>query len=281
MTDEQVKKMAIYASSLSKGDFYDPSMRLYDRSNENLVELFRIYDVSDQDILTVLASSDQLFSCYSMNPRSVDTFDKVYITMYYYYLRKWIIKYQKHTYPSHLFFYDHDMELYQLICDINPDDIQENEARIFWKTYLEYNDYHTSNYLFNIALADQPRPFNIHSDFFNKIFDKPLNFTCFDLFMPMELNKKYDVVILSNMLEYAQNIEQLKCARDNIETFLRDDGIVICTYKIAKHTSPKHLRELQTMTSGNLCVMDAYHEYYEPLFGKKMDLAYSYQLKKR
>ena len=66
-------------------DFHD---RLYFNSNEDLDALLSKFDFRDKDILTVLASSDQLFYFYDKGARIVDTFDINKLTFYYYFLRK-------------------------------------------------------------------------------------------------------------------------------------------------------------------------------------------------
>ena len=67
--------------------------KLYRNTNENLTSLLTNYDFLNKKVLTVLSSSDQLFSCYYLGASNVDTFDINILTYYYFFLRKWSILY--------------------------------------------------------------------------------------------------------------------------------------------------------------------------------------------
>ena len=273
-------ELALRAVQLSRNQKLDPSMRIFEQTNEHLTHLFNTYDVRNKDVLTVLASSDQLFSCYYKKAKSIDTFDKSYLTLYYYYLRKWLILYRNQFYPSYRFFYDGDIDLYYLICMIHPMNIDEKNAQVFWKTYLENHRKRADKYLFHLSNYTQPKPFEHDIEGIKPIFNHRLHFYCVDLFKKIPIKKKYDVLILSNMLEYSTRKEELIQARNNIEALLKDDGIAVCTYMINDRTSMDHLNEIGILTSNQLSVESQVHTYYEALFGANRDLAYSYQKKK-
>ena len=275
-------ELAQNALNLSRHKKIDASMRIFEQTNEDLKQLFNVYNVYDKDVLTVLASSDQLFSCYYQNARSVDTFDKVYTTLYYYYLRKWLILYRNQMYPSYHFFYDGDVDLYSLVCSVNPTNNDERDAQVFWKTYLENHDKMADKYLFYISSYTQTKPFDGDLNTIKNIFKQPLHFACMDMFeQNHNINKKYDVLILSNMLEFAKDKNQLMIVRDNIESLLKDDGIAICTFMIHNRKSEEHFLEADILTSHHLEIEQEKHTYYEPLLGKERDLAYSYRLKRK
>lgn len=84
------------------GGFHSKKDRYHDlvfyNSNENLRKLFSGIDLKDKEILSVLASSDQLFYFYDNGTKLVDTFDKNKLTFYYFYLRKWFIQYKNKYY---------------------------------------------------------------------------------------------------------------------------------------------------------------------------------------
>ncbi len=268
-----------HVHNLSLEKKYDDSIRLYAQSNENLLKLFSNYSIHNKEVLTVLASSDQAFSCFYLGAKSVDSFDRNYLTFYYYFLRKWLLLYQNREYASYHFFYDGDIELYELICSIIPTSPQESEAKTFWKKYMELSHYKAGKYLFYPTLCNQPTPYGHNYNQLIPFFNQDISFTCMNLLDTNKIQKKYDVVILSNMLEYTSQYNQLIHARDNVEKLLKDGGIAICSYAMYSHSSPQHHIESDIMTSHQL-VFDSYYQYYEPLFGKKMDLSYSYKLKK-
>ena len=281
MEKEKILELASKASDCSDGYFYDNNLLLCSRTNENLTELFNQFDVENKDVFTVLGSSDQLFSCYYHKAKSVDSFDKVYLTLYYYFLRKWVILYQNSTYPSYRFFEDGDAILYKLVCNIEPSSKDEAEAQIFWKNYLKKTNYKAGNYLFYLSMCSWPVPFENNLNSIKGIFEKPLSFQNINFFEDLDFDKQYDVLILSNILEYAYDKESLINARNNIEKLLRDDGIVICSYKKNRRNSYRHKKEKEVLTSNFLKFDDGFHKYYEPLLGKKIDLAYSYKKVKK
>lgn len=282
MRKYDASELAKYALQLSKRKKMDSTVKIYERTNEDLKQLFDVYDVNNKSVLTVLASSDQLFSCYYNHAHSIDTFDKSYLTLYYYYLRKWLIIYRNQMYPSYHFFYDGDYDLYSLICNVKPTNDDESEAKVFWKIYLENHMKKADKYLFNISSYTQPKPFDNHLASIKGLFDKTLNFTCMDMFQKNKYKrKKYDILILSNMLEYSQNKNELINARDNIESLLNEDGIAICTFMINNRHSKAFFNEINVLTSHYLELEKNEHTYYEPLIGKERDLAYSYRLKKK
>ena len=281
MNHEQVRQLALNTYFHSQEHFYHPQYMIYQETNENLLELFRYYNVKDKEVLSVLASSDQVLSCYYCGAKSIDTFDKVYLTLFYYYLRKWVILYQKQFYPSHSFFESGDKNLYDLICQVRPTNIDEENAIIFWKYYLELNQFKADKYLFYLSIIKQPKPFGDSIDRIKGIFDKEISFTCMDFFKDTTIQKKYDVLLLSNILEYASTQKQLYFARRNIESLLKDDGIAICTYLRNRGTSYAHKKEVHILTSHSLKLDRDNCTYYEPLWNDRIKLAYSYQLKKK
>ncbi len=58
---------------------------------------------------------------------------------------------------------------------------------------------------------------------------KDFNFSVLDLYKEQDIDKKYDMVVVSNILEYAPDISSLKICCDNLYRCLNDNGIVICS----------------------------------------------------
>lgn len=71
--------------------------KLYRSTNERLSKILSMYDFKDKNVLSVLASSDQLLSSYFLGAKNVDSFDSNVLTFYYFYLRKWCMMYTKKT----------------------------------------------------------------------------------------------------------------------------------------------------------------------------------------
>ena len=248
---------------------------LYRKSNENLTEIFNNYSVKDKDVLTVLASSDQLFSCIYCGAKSVDTFDINPYTLYYYYLRKWLITYTNEWYPSYNFFEKKDIGIYDLVCSIKPSNIKEKEAKNFWKTKLEHYGY-SGIHLFEEDYVIGSVPYLNDSQTIKNSFENPIDFKQLDFSKPVDIDKKYDVIILSNMLEYNSVKDNLRIVKENIEKLLDVNGIAILSYKMQHKNGRLHQLEVLEMTHNKL-TLDKECEYYESLYGQNIDLAYSYR----
>ena len=66
---------------------------LYFSSNENFNNLFSSFDFKDKDVFSIVGSGDQALYFYNQGARQVDLYDINIVSIYYYYLRLWCIKY--------------------------------------------------------------------------------------------------------------------------------------------------------------------------------------------
>ena len=89
----------------------DDFAALYKNTNEDLTKILKDIDFKDKKVLTVQASSDQLFSSLILGAKEVDTFDANRLTEYYYYLRKWCLEETKKYYLT-----ANDKQLEKIIC---------------------------------------------------------------------------------------------------------------------------------------------------------------------
>lgn len=223
--------------------------KIYPNTNENMRALFDMFSVEGKDVFSVLASSDQVFSAFYLGAKNVDSFDSNKLTIYYYYLRKWIIKYLKEEYINEEYYND-GSELIDLIKTIKGKSLDEKKAQAFWISYLNKNKridkdlFITTSYSFDNVFKDD-------LDVLSKRI-KNIKFYNYDLATRFKLKKKYDVVILSNILECLQNPCQLFAAKDNIERLLKDDGICVCSHLMKQSNSEPHLIEVELMTRGKL-----------------------------
>lgn len=205
--------------------------RLYYQSNEMLPELFNNFSVKDKDVLTVLASSDQLFHTYINGAKNVDTFDINKLTYYYYYLRKWAIVYYDEYYPpvedllfSHRFF----MNMIKKYPKLPKEDLT---AYYFWREYCNNTWGFQNSELFYLSLLrDENKIQNL--DLLKEIIKKrKLSFIHMDISKPTSISKKYDVIILSNILEYLSFMDiSFDDLQNNLNKLLKDDGVIICSH---------------------------------------------------
>ena len=241
------------------GKEYRDCRRIYPNTNEDLNALFKNFTVKDKDVFSVLGSSDQVLSSFYLGAKSVDSFDVNKLTIYYYYLRKWLITYLREEYIKEEYF-KNGKYLIELIVGINPISEDENKAKLFWLNYLARREridkelfLHTHNNYKNVFDNDL-------ENLSHKI--KDLRFYNYDFSKKIVLNKKYDVIILSNILECLENPKELLVARDNIERLLKDDGICVCSHVMETKENDFHKEEIKVMTSGNLIEYD-FEDYYE------------------
>lgn len=281
MTFEEIKEKAYQAYKASTMHMGLSSYTIYNESNEHLCEIFDSINIKNKDVLAVLGSSDQALSCYYNGAKTIDTFDKVYISLWYAYLRKWLILYQNKFYPSHHFFTDGDKDLYDLICKVIPDNQDEADAEMFWKIYLGVHKpkYASDYYLFNPTICSQDKPFSHDIEKIKHYYDNPINFKCLDICGPLNVTKQYDVLILSNIIEHTFSDEERIIVRENIEDLLKEDGIAVCSSLIYDIDTPFHENEIKLLTANDLELLST-HQCYEELMGRNRDIAYVYKKKR-
>lgn len=225
--DKSIEEVKNFSKYVESNIYYD---KIYFGSNECLEELFKNFSVKDKDVLTVLASSDQLFYSYDRGAKKVDTFDINVLTKYYYYIRKWSIEYLDCYYADkENVIYNHSFigELLKLVeCGSN----EEKEAYIFWSNYIrKVSPLENKSLYFYVESME----YNGIKDLSNvrKAIKNKLNFINQDITGDIDKSCKYDVIILSNILEYyGESMIHLANCRDNLYSILNDDGIVVCSH---------------------------------------------------
>ena len=220
---------------LVKGDYnkhkYSP---VYYCSNERLKELFDSFSVRDKDVLTVLASSDQLFYAYLNGAKSVYTFDRNKLTKYYYYLRKWVIKYYDSFYPDKSIIFDTSDYIAKLLDRVECDTEDEREAYYYWN---EYTCKVKKSGFFYPSLLIEDNIISDVSSLKDKLDKNKLSFSLRDVTKRVSDRKKYDIIITSNLLEYIHETLELKRTRDNLSKLLNSNGMVICSYVVGNKYS--------------------------------------------
>jgi len=202
--------------------------QLYQNTNEDLTNVLSVTDFKGKEVLSVMASADQVFSAYYLGANSVDTFDTNRIAYYYFYLRKWcLIKYKEVVIPNHLKKILEALEMY--------DDSKEEEmVSYFWRKVIDKCidrniDFFNNYYLFDFPNAGWTVPYSQDIDKMVEIISsKKANFMHQNIFLPINSNKKYHIIILSNILEFMLQKEQ-DTLISNLHQLLLDDGIVICS----------------------------------------------------
>ena len=229
---EKVLEDVIKSSMIAKGKLeHNIYGKIYYCSNERLYDLFDNFSVEDKDVLTVLASSDQYLHTQYRNARSVDTFDRNQLTLYYYYLRKWIIENFDRFYPKRALLFDTNNYIEKILDIVDCESLDEKRAYLFWKMFIDLNLVLGENHLFMFSKYIEENEINDY-DKLREIVKKPLSFVHEDVAIQVEKDKKYDIIITSNLLEYIHEPLKIKRARNNLYDLLKDNGKIICSYVI-------------------------------------------------
>lgn len=220
----------------------DGYAEIYAKSNEDLKSLFKNFSVKDKNVLSVLASSDQVFAAYYLGAKSVDTFDLNYLTEYYYYLRKWLMEYKGELYPD----LDRVMEdstwISELLELVNCFGVKEELAYKYWSLYTEQTVGRIGASIFKFSWVEYDNVVNDVLQMRELLRNKELNFTQENISETIDKSKKYDVIILSNILEYfSYDIRRLERVRDNLFDILEDDGQIVASHLMDYNTAPSEV----------------------------------------
>ncbi|MBR3210805.1 MAG: hypothetical protein IKF71_02575 [Bacilli bacterium] len=215
---------AIFRSDENLGTF----SYIYPNSNENISSIFEKISLKDKKVLSVLSSSDFLFSALVDDAKEVDTFDINPITYRYFYLRKWLLEYKA-------------LNAYwlskQRITDIikskeKSEDQDERESSLFWQEYLKHvkGDFYDTN-VFACAMFTPQVPYSKQYGKLRSILmDKKIDFEHTDIAKEgIHMGEKYDSIYLSNILDYQRSPQRLERILPILNGLLEENGEIICT----------------------------------------------------
>ena len=202
------------------------SAKVYYETNEYVGEILDNFDVQNKNVLTVLGSGDQAFHFYNKGAKRVDVFDKNPLTIYYYYLRRWVITYLKKSYPDFNF---NSNFLRDLLKNVVPRDDREKDALEYWNKYVNLLDRlnFKSEYLFQErVLFKKDDEFDCEK--LSKILDSDdFNFYNIDIANQVKIPRKYDIVYTSNISHYVKKSGTFNSYRLNLKRLLNKNGIII------------------------------------------------------
>ena len=214
-------------SDKKKGDF----AYLYSRTNEDLKRLFEIIDVRNKNVLSVLSSSDYLFSALYKEAGNIETFDINRITYRYYFLRKWLIQ-NGYLDAGKVCTQD----IFKIISSIKTDNQCEKDSLLFWKYFFNLSRckkdhlYYYDNLFIDIAAKKMIYEDNL-GDVSSILDDYNLQFKHMNVCNGFNSDKKYDVIFLSNIMDYNRNSKsRIGDIRDNLDDLLTDDGIIVMAH---------------------------------------------------
>lgn len=219
------------AKYVLKGIEFPKHSRVYYKSNEDIDGLVKNIDFKDKKVLSVLASGDQVFHFYDRGASEVDLFDINKYTFYYHFIRKWTIEYFDRFYPL-----DDEFSISKVIGDlvklVKPKSDNEVKALTFWKTFLSYYSHYDISALFEnvgtygVVVKDLDR-------LKEKINTYDSNFYNIDISQRFDLDKKYDIVFVSNIYDWIiddnNSYGAFTVYRDNLYRVLNNNGLVLCS----------------------------------------------------
>lgn len=250
--------------------------KIYRNTNEVLTSILRPQLIEGKDILSVVASSDQVFTAHYLGAKSVDTFDNNILAYFYFFLRKWCMFHTgKHYIPA-----DNKLVMESLIHHDNS--VEEKRAYIFWKEILDYLGKESLYYseLFHKGSIWWNVPYqNDMNTMINIVQKLKPNYSRLNIYEPIDIPKQYDVIILSNILEYLYEepedynyYKKMEIIINNLLSLLKPNGIAISS------------NILDYDYSGNY-LFEKYFEYEEGpsglniRFNREVPLSYTYKKK--
>ena len=199
---------------------------IYFETNEYISAILENFDITNKSVLTVIGSGDQAFHFYNKGARKVDLFDKNPLTIYYYYLRRWVIVYLKKSYPD--FNFDSNF-LRDLLKNVVPGDDREKIAFAYWTKFadlLDKLDIQSKYYFYDRVLLKKDDEFDCEK--LSKILENDkFNFYNIDLSKRAKIPGKYDIIYTSNVSHYVKNSGNYNSYRFNLKHHLNRNGVII------------------------------------------------------
>lgn len=212
-----------------KVDGYDC---VYYQTNEDLVDMYQTVDFTDKSVLSVLASGDQVLTSRMLGAKKVDAFDFNRLTLYYYYLRKWTILYAQSLYPDVT-----DLNWISALLDcVKPASKLEEKALSFFRKHVSH-DSDLEKLFYDIYVQPTGKIMYFVSNQVAPYVKGDIDFTRIDMFEENDLQGNYDIIIMSNILDWSRNeYKKLTNACENIDKLLSEDGVVLCSRLVNRET---------------------------------------------
>ena len=229
------RKNIMYTNFVIKGKQVDNYSKIYFASNEKLDKIFSNVDIKDKNVLTVLGSGDQAFHLYNRGARHVDVFDKNKLTLFYYYLRRWVIQYLNAFYPETNL---RNIYIKKLLKKVEPRTIEELDAYNYWSEYINFFEAFNTEKLLLKSFNYSSNEISDLSIIKRKIEEDDFSFYDFDISGDISLDRKYDIIYKSNVSDHISKEKAIfEKYRDNLYDLLEDDGVIVSSNVVFKEPS--------------------------------------------
>ena len=219
--------------------------KIWPITNENLKEVYNIFNIKNKNILTITSSGDHILESMISDAKIIDSFDINYLTKYYYHLKKAII--QNYDLEN---FLDIIRKLsYGFISNNDYSTIRKSlskEAQLFWDTII--NCYHTTDNtylrnLFNTTAKKEnfdlvnyltPNNYKLLKEKLNSYNVSLIHSDIFSL--DNKLDKTYDLIYLSNIYKYTNKFNHIglnkvkEYAKTKLFPHLNEGGTIVYAY---------------------------------------------------
>ena len=250
MIEEQVNSGKCFNSGMP----FTKYQKVYLSTNENIKDYLNLKKYNNKDsALSVLASGDQVFNLIIKDINNIDTFDTNYLTQYLVFGLKYAMI-QKYSYKGYLKTMGKFInintnieEITSIINDLLP--YMDNKYKKYWREIINYNyslQRNNSSYinLFHMLYININSNILFNEEEYNILKERLLKTNiAFDNINSVDLNKldnKYDLILLSNILDYFSNIyrnnnkrfniSELNKYIESINQLLKEDGIIFLNY---------------------------------------------------
>ena len=143
----------------------------------------------------------------------------------YFYLRLWSIKYRRELFPDILG--EDKSWLESLLKEVKPKSEREKIVLSFFQRHFKDRT-NLKNFFFEQDTQLPGRTtYRDVSELMNHT-ETNFNFYNIDLFKNQFIENQYDIILLSNILEWSHEEEKTKQALENLANLTRKDGIVVC-----------------------------------------------------
>jgi hypothetical protein len=185
------------------------------------------------------------------------------------------MKYLNEEYPSERLFDYGDIDIWKFIYDLEVNSEEEEKAKYFWLTYIKVTNGIPNSYLFYKTGINNP---NIYKNDLDKVVDWDFNFYNESIFDELDIDRKYDIIILSNILEYTTSKEDYWAVSENLKRLLKKDGLCVCSYMMEGYNSPDHLEERYIFNRLGYKIIE-FGESYQTDSGITREIGYAYRKK--
>lgn len=225
---DNVKRDIINTKSLLNNKYSSIYDKIYFRTNEDLEALLDVFNIEGKEVLSVIGSGDQAFHFFSRGAKSIDLFDINKLTIHYYYLRVWLIKYMNKYYPTGFV----STYIEDLLKKVKPRTKEEQESYLYWNMFIKEISKEKIIDLFCRSTLNNTKKYPGDIKELQYILEKKdCNFYNIDISEQITtIPKKYDVVYTSNIRDWIKmRNRSFKKYNENLYNLLKDDGVVLCS----------------------------------------------------